>query len=152
MMPTPFIAAAILVTTLSAAHAGQPAEVVRAFYTNVAFEADPEVRERFVNPAKAKFEENDKLSSDGEGVGCIGWVLSIDAQDYDETVLARTLQLAEETDGQKATVTATFELFENQPDSAREVAWSLEEVDGAWKVSDIASETGGWKLSELKCQ
>jgi len=152
MKPTPFIAAAILMTTLSAARAGEPVETVRAFYTNVVSEVDPEFRSRFVNPAKAKFEENDKLLGDGEEVGCIDWVLSVDAQDYDTTVLAKTLQLTEKKDGQKATVTAKFDLFEDQPDSAREVVWSLEKVNGEWKVSDIASKTGGWKLSELKCQ
>src|SRR5262249_5904604 len=95
MKPTSFIAAAILVTTLSAAHAGEAVDAVRPFYTNVVFEADPEFRDKFVDPAKAKFEEYDKSSSDSDEVGCIDGILSVDAQDYDEAVLAKTLQLTE---------------------------------------------------------
>ena len=68
----------------------RPAETVRGFYTDVEFEADPEFRDRFVDPAKAKFDENDAQSSNGEEVGCIDFVLAIDAQDYDEKVLAKT--------------------------------------------------------------
>lgn len=150
MKPMLFIAAAMLVATLSAAHAGEPADAVHPFYTKVASEVDPEFRAKFIDPAKSKFEENDKLLSNGEA--CIDWVLSIDAQDYDEKVLAKTLKLSEKEDGDKATVTGTFDLFENRPDSAGEVVWSLEKVDGEWKISDIASKTGDWKLSELDCQ
>ena len=149
MKPTPFIAAAILAAMLSAAHAGAPADAVRPFYANVASELDPEFRGKFVDPAKSKLDGNDKLLSDGET--CIDWILSIDAQDYDGTVLAKTLQLSDKEDGDKATVTATFYLAEDQPGPAGEVVWSLEKVDGVWKVSDIASKAGGWKLSELDC-
>ncbi|MDW6024113.1 hypothetical protein SAZ10_20400 [Mesorhizobium sp. BAC0120] len=149
MKPTPFISAAILAATLSAAHAGEAVNAVRPFYTNLASEVDPQFRWKFVNPAKSKLEGNDRLLSDGET--CIDWILSIDAQDYDAEVLAKTLQLSEKGDGDKATVTATFYLAENQPGPAGEVVWSLEKVDGAWKVSDIASKPGGWKLSELDC-
>ena len=49
-------------------------------------------------------------------------------------------------------MTAKFSLFENQPDSQREIVWSLKNVDGAWKVSDIESKTSDWKLSELDCK
>ena len=53
-------------------------------------------RDRFVDPARAKFEENDAQSSNGEEVGCIDFVLAIDAQDYDEKVLAKTLEISED--------------------------------------------------------
>ena len=152
MKPTLFIAAAILVATLPAAYAGAPADAVRPFYAKVGYETDPEFRTKFVDPAKSKLEENDKLSGDGEEVGCIDWALSIDAQDYDEQVLAKTLKLSEKEDGDKATVTATFDLFDNQPESASEVIWSLQKVGGEWKISDIASKAGDWKLSSLNCQ
>jgi hypothetical protein len=49
--------------------------------------------------------------------------------------------------GPSANVTANFTLF-RQP---HEVEWSLEEVDGVWKVADIASRTGNWRLSGLRC-
>ncbi|MDW6024114.1 DUF3828 domain-containing protein [Mesorhizobium sp. BAC0120] len=151
MKPTFFIAAAMLVAMLSAAYAGGPADAVRPFYDKVGYETDPEFRAKFVDPAKSKLEENDKLSGNGEEVGCIDWALSIDAQDYDEQELAKTLKLSEKEDGDKATVTATFNLFENQ-DSAGEVIWSLQKAGGEWKISDIASKTGDWKLSSLDCQ
>ena len=145
------IAVAILAATLSAAQAGEATETVRGFYTDVDFEPDPAMRDRFVDPARAKFEENDKLSGNGAEVGCIDFVLSIDGQDYDEKVLAKTLQLSEEDNGDEATVTATFSLFDGQPDSAREIVWSLNNVDGDWKVSDIESRTSDWKLSTFDC-
>jgi len=145
------IAVAILTATLSAARAGEATETVRGFYTDVDFEPDPAMRDRFVDPARAKFEENDKLSGNGAEVGCIDFVLSIDGQDYDEKVLASTLQLSEEDNGDEATVTATFSLFDGQPDSEREILWSLTNVDGDWKVSDIESRTNDWKLSAFDC-
>ena len=146
------IAVAILTATLSAAQAGEATETVRAFYTDIEFEPDLTMRDRFIDPAKAKFEENDKLSGNGAEVGCIDFVLSIDGQDYDEKVLARTLQLSEENNGDHATVTAKFSLFDGQPDSAREIVWSLENVDGDWKVGDIESKTSDWKLSTFDCK
>ena len=62
-----------------------------------------------------------------------------------------TLQLSEEDNGDEATVTATFSLFDGQPDSEREILWSLTNVDGDWKVSDIESRTNDWKLSAFDC-
>jgi hypothetical protein len=96
--------------------------------------------------------ENDALSSNGEEVGCIDFVLAIDAQDYDEKELAKTLQISGEDEGDSATVTAKFSLFEDQADSGREIVWSLRNVDGDWKVSDIESKTDNWKLSEFECK
>ena len=63
----PFLIAAILAATLSAAQAGEATETVRGFYTDIEFEPDLTMRDRFVDPAKAKFEENDKLSGNGAG-------------------------------------------------------------------------------------
>jgi hypothetical protein len=150
--PAALLASAILAMTLTAAHAGDAAETVRGFYTDVEFEADPGFRDRFVDPARAKFDENDKLSSNGEEVGCIDFVLAIDAQDYDEKVLAKTLEISEQVEADSATVDAKFSLFEDQPDSKREIIWSLKDVDGAWKVSDIESKTSDWKLSKFECK
>jgi hypothetical protein len=152
MKPIALLACAFLAATLTAARAGDAAETVRGFYTDVEFEADPNFRDRFVDPAKAKFAENDKLSSDGEEVGCIDFVLAIDGQDYDEKELAKTLQISGDDVGDRATVTAKFDLFEGQADSRREIVWSLQKVDGDWKVSDIESKTNGWTLSKFECK
>src|SRR3954468_22898455 len=120
MKPTALLAFAVLAATLTAAHAGGAADTVRAFYTDVEFEADPGFRDRFVDPARAKFDENDKQSNNGEEVGCIDFVLARDAQDYDEKVLAKTLEISEQVEGDSATVDAKFSLFEGQDDSKRE--------------------------------
>jgi len=152
MKPAALLASAILAMTVTSAHAVEASETVRGFYTDVEFEADPSFRDRFVDPAKAKFAENDAQSSNGEEVGCIDFVLAIDAQDYDEKELAKTLQISGEDEGDSATVTAKFSLFEDQADSAREIVWSLRNVDGDWKVSDIESKTNDWKLSEFECK
>ena len=35
---------------------------------------------------------------------------------------------------------------------AAEIVWSLQKVDGDWKVSDIESKTNDWKLGEFECK
>lgn len=145
------IFAFVMVFALSptAAFAGAPADLVRSFYTPVGYEADPAVRDKFVDPAKALFEKNDKAAERGDI--CIDFVPSIDAQDLDQAVIDRTLKLVEKVDGDTATVTATFDLFSGQEDAKRSILWSLTKMGGAWKVSDIASQTNGWTLSALGC-
>lgn len=142
---------ALLPLSLSAtAQESSPTEAVRFFYDPPSYEPDPAVRDHFTDPAKSKFDQNDKVSTDGET--CFDWVLGLDAQDYDEAVLAKTLKLEEDETGDTATVTATFSLFDGQPDSDREIVWSLKNVGGAWKISDIWSKTNDWKVSTLECQ
>lgn len=133
-----------------AAQEMSPTEAVRFFYDPPSYEPDPAVRDHFTDPARSKFDQNDKISTDGET--CFDWVLGLDAQDYDEAVLARTLKLEADEAGDTATVTATFSLFDDQPDSAREIVWSLKRIDGGWKISDIWSKTNDWKVSTLECQ
>jgi hypothetical protein len=129
------------------AFAGAASDAVRFFYEGPTFEPDPSVRDHFIDPAKTKFEQND------QNEGCIDWVLAIDAQDVDDATLAKTLKLTEAVNGDAAEVTAIFTLFpDNQESSKREILWTLKEIDGAWKIADIASKTSGWKLSELECQ
>jgi hypothetical protein len=137
LLPTLF---AFVLLAPAAATAGPTSDAVRFFYDEPTFEPDPSVRDHFVDPAKTRFEQNDALSSDGDA-GCIDWVLAIDAQDYDDATLKKTLKLDETVNGDEATVTATFTLFPSGDDSSREIVWSLKEVDGDWK-----------KLSELDCQ
>jgi hypothetical protein len=132
------------------AHAGPASDAVRFFYAPVKSESLPEFRERFAGAALEKFEENDKSAGEGE-IGCIDFVLSVDAQDLDDNEVARTLKLDEKTSGEAATVTASFNLFPAEPESRRQIVWSLEQVGGAWKVVDIASPDNGWRLSEFDC-
>jgi hypothetical protein len=148
LLPSLFV---LVLLAPAAAVAGPASDAVRFFYDEPTFEPDPSVRDRFVDPARTKFEQNDALSSDGDA-GCIDWVLAIDGQDYDDATLKRTLKLDETMDGDEAEVTATFTLFPGGDDSSREIVWTLKEIDGDWKVADIESETNDWKLSELDCQ
>lgn len=142
------LALAVLVALPVAAFAGPPSDAVRFFYSPPTYEPSPKLRDRFVDPAKAKFAENDK-TPDGD-IGCIDAVLAIDAQDYDEAAIKKTLKLQEKVSGDRATVTATLNIFDG-PDAKREIVWSLRKVGGKWKISDIESKTNGWKLSEFDC-
>ena len=134
---------------VTAAHAGPASDAVRFFYVPVKWEADAQYRDRFADPAKALFDKNDQ-TPEGE-MGCIDFGPGIDAQDFADPTIKKTLKLAEQVDGDTATVTATFDLFAEGEGSGREMVWTLQKVDGAWKISDIASVTNGWKLSELNC-
>jgi hypothetical protein len=142
---------AMAVLAPAAAHAGPASDAVKFFYSPAGYEPDPKVRDRFVDPAKAKFEENDKIAAGGEA--CIDWMLGVDAQDFDQAELDKTLKLTETVTGDTAAVDATFSLLPGgDADSKREVVWSLKKVGADWKVSDIESKTNDWKLSELKCE
>ena len=148
-MKTLMLTLAFALSVPLAAQAGAPADLVKSFYTPVGYEADLAVRDRFVDPARALFEKNDKASERGDI--CIDFVPSIDAQDLDQSVIDRTLKLDEKIDGNAATVTASFDLFAGEDGSTRVIVWTLAKVDGAWKVSDIASQTNGWTLGTLGC-
>jgi len=141
---------ALLVVLPGMAIAGPASDAVRFFYAPDANETDPANRDRFTDPALSKLAEYDASTQNGEELGCIDWVMAIDAQDVDEDELAKTLTLEEKLSGDAATVTARFRLFADSP-SDREVVWSLRKVDGAWKVADIASPVSDWRLSEIDC-
>jgi len=135
--------------------AASPSDTVKFFYgPPLQYEPDIELRGRFVDPAKAIFEQNDKSLVNDQEVPCIEASPGIDAQDYDEAELARTLELTEVVEGDNATVTARFTLFpgSTDDDAKREMRWSLKQVGGAWLVSDIESVTNKWKLSDIQCE
>ncbi|HEV7255817.1 MAG TPA: hypothetical protein VGN97_22305 [Mesorhizobium sp.] len=137
----------------SPAAAGEATEAVRRFYEPVeGGEWLPEHRDRFTEPAVAIFEKNDKLSNNGEELGCLDFALSIDAQDYDQETVDRTLGFSEVVTGDQAEVTATFEHFPDQQEEPSAIVWNLRRIDGAWKVADIASPERGWRLSEFDCE
>lgn len=141
--------AALLALSAVPALAGPASDLVRFFYVPVKWEADPQFRDRFAGPAKKLFDLNDKMP-EGE-IGCIDFGPGIDAQDYDDATIKKTLKLSEELNGDQATVTARFTLFPEGDDSAREIQWVLAKEGGKWKIADIVSVTSGWKLSELEC-
>jgi len=136
--------------------AGPASDAVKFFYLpEVKFEADAQYRDRFIEPATKLFELNDQaIAKNPDEVACIDFGPGLDAQDYDDATVGKTLQLSEKVDGDSAEVTAKFKLFPDGVEdegSGREMLWSLKKVGGQWKVSDIASVTNDWKLSDLQC-
>jgi hypothetical protein len=141
--------AAIAALCALPAFAGPASDAVRFFYVPVQWEADPSFRDRFTGPAKKLFDLNDAMPA-GE-IGCIDFGPGIDAQDYDDATIKKTLKLSENVQGDMATVTATFTLFPEGDDAKREMQWLMVNEGGRWKIADIVSVTSGWKLSELEC-
>lgn len=142
--------AAVIVLVPQAALAGPAADAVKFFYSPVKWEADPQYRDRFVEPAKTLFDLNDQ-TPEGE-MGCIDFGPGVDAQDYDDATIKKTLKLDEKVDGDTAQVTANFTLFPEGEGNERQMSWTLKNVGGAWKIADIESVTNGWKLSGLECR
>ncbi|MCR5855434.1 YbjP/YqhG family protein [Mesorhizobium sp. J428] len=140
---------AILAFHALPAIAGPASDAVRFFYVPVKWEADPDFRDRFTGPAKKLFDLNDKMP-EGE-IGCIDFGPGIDAQDYNDDTIKKTLKLSEDVQGDQATVTARFTLFPEGDDATREMQWLLTKEGGTWKIADIVSVSSGWKLSELEC-
>ena len=150
----PIVLAAVFSIALPvAALAGPASNAVKFFYVpEVKFEGDAKYRDRFTEPVTRLFDLNDQAQKNKpDEVPCIDFAPGLDAQDYDETTVAKTLKLSEAVDGDSASVTVTFSLFPEGDDSKREMVWSLKKVDGKWKVADIASKTSGWTLSALEC-
>lgn len=148
----------VLVAVLStafpaAAFAGPASDAVKFFYVPaVKFEADEQYRDRFTEPVTKLFDLNDQATKKHpDEVACIDFDPGLDAQDFDQKSVSKTLKLSEKRDGDNAEVTASFSLFSEGDDSKREMVWSLKKIDGKWKVSDIASKTSDWKLSALEC-
>lgn len=145
-----FSLAAILALTAFPVIAGPASDAVRFFYVPVKWEGDAQYRDRFTGKAKELFDLNDK-TPDGE-IGCLDSSPALDAQDYDDATIKKTLKLSEEVSGDTATVTASFTLFpDNSEEAKRQIVWSLQKDGGKWKIADIASATNGWKLSDLEC-
>ncbi|MER8728925.1 DUF3828 domain-containing protein [Mesorhizobium sp. M0500] len=152
-MKLPLFVAALSMAVPAAAFAGPAANAVKFFYVpSVKFEADAQYRDRFTAPVTKLFELNDNAAKNHpDEVPCIDFAPGLDAQDYDEKTVAKTLTLAETLDGDSAEVTATFNLFPEGDGSKRQMVWSLKKIDGQWKVADITSKTSGWTLSALEC-
>ena len=146
MKSTMLLAGLAMVVGPVAAWAGPASDAVAFFYASPGAEFEQANRDRFIDPARNVLDRNDEAEL------CIDFVPSIDAQDFEQSELDRTLRLDEEVSGQDATVNAYFNLFRGQPDSERLVIWTLKQVGGRWKVADIMSDTSQWLLSEFACQ
>ena len=145
---------AALTTALPAvAFAGPASDAVKFFYVpEVKFEAEAQYRDRFTEPVTKLFDLNDQATKKNpDQVACIDFDPGLDAQDFDQKTVSKTLKLSEKLDGDNAEVTASFSLFPEGDDAKREMVWSLKKIDGKWKISDIASKTSDWKLSALEC-
>jgi len=141
-------ALSLVLGSAPAALAGPAADAVRYFYDNPGAELLEENRDRFTGAARAVLDANDRMWAESEDV-CIDFGITVDAQDFDEDEIARTLALDERVAGDAAEVTARFSLF----DEPRTIAWHLLQEGGAWKVADIAGLDGeGWRMSEFDCE
>ncbi len=141
-----FLSTMTLVFYASQAFAGTPSEAVQFFYKDPGEELNIANINRFTGAAKSILEAADKTNDSTDGP-CIDFMLSVDGQDFDEDELKKTLDITEAKAGDQATVVAKFVSFE----VPMEVVWSLEVVDGEWKVSDISSKSGEWTLSKVEC-
>src|SRR4051812_46271698 len=97
----------------AAAWAGPASDAVKFFYVpEVKFEADAQYRDRFTEPVTKLFDLNDQATKKNpEQVACIDFDPGLDAQDFDQKSVAKTLKLSEKRDGDNAEVTASFSLF-----------------------------------------
>ncbi|TPN38836.1 DUF3828 domain-containing protein [Mesorhizobium sp. B2-3-3] len=147
------LAAILLIAAPAAAWAGPASDAVKFFYVpQVKFEADAQYRDHFTEPVTKLFDLNDQATKKNpDQVACIDFDPGLDAQDFDQKTISKTLKLSETVDGDTAQVVANFSLFSEGDDSQREMHWSLKKVDGKWKVSEIASRTSDWTLSQLEC-
>jgi hypothetical protein len=147
------LAAAMLIALPGVALAGPASNAVKFFYVpEVKFEGDAKYRDRFTEPVTKLFEANDKAQKEKpDEVSCLDFDPGLDAQDFDQKTLSKTLKLTEAVNGDTAEVTASFKLFPEGDDSKREMVWSLKKMDGKWKIADITSKTSDWKLSALEC-
>lgn len=140
------IAAALLLATSGLAHAGPASDAVAAFYKNPDAAFDPAERDRFVDPARALLDANDRLWEEQQEA-CIGFSFVADGQDWDEDEIAGSLELTETVQGEGAVVMARFANF----GETRTLEWTLRRAGRGWRVADVMSVEEGWRLSELTC-
>lgn len=134
-------------TLISApAFAADPTEAVQFFYNDPGSELATENRGRFTGKAKEVLDLADATNESDDGP-CIGFMPSVDGQDFDDAELKASLNLAGGIAGDDASVEATFKQFGQDA----KINWILERVDGEWKVSDIQSPANDWTLSKFEC-
>lgn len=140
------LAAAVLFASILSAHAGPASDAVASFYKNPDAAFDPAERNRFVDPAKALLDANDRLWEEQQEA-CLGFSIVIGGQDWDDAEIAGSLELTESVQGDGAIVMARFSNF----GEIRTLEWTLERSGRIWRVADIMSLQGDWRLSDLTC-
>ena len=156
-MKRSLLLAALCISSPVTAFAGPASDAVKFFYTpEVKFEADAQYRSRFTEPVTKLFELNDAaIKKNPDQLACVDFDPGLDAQDFDQNAVNKSIKLSEAVNGDTAEVTATFALLPDDgsgdDDSGREMVWSMKKIDGQWKIADISSKTHNWKLSELGC-
>lgn len=137
------ILAAALALFVTPALAQDPTDAVQFFYNDPGSEFADENRGRFTGKAKEVLDAATKESDEP----CIDFMLTLDAQDFDEAEIKKSLNLAGAMAGDYASVDVTFKLFGEDA----KIVWTLEKSGDEWKVSDVESPKNGWKLSGIDC-
>ena len=129
------------------AFAGEPTDIVRAYYANPGSEVMPENRAKLTGPLLDLLEASE-ASWDRDETVCLDFAFSIDAQDFDQEEITKSLKLDETVSADTAKVTANFTNFDNPTT----VEWTLVHSASGWLVSDIASLTSDWRASTMTCE
>lgn len=136
-----------LTFAVGAAFAAQPMDTVKPFYSDPGSELGAENVDKYTGKAY----EVMKLSNDPTNDGaCIDFMMSLDAQDFDDDVLKKSLNITEALAGDHATVVATYNLFKDDTEE-KEIDWEMEKVDGVWKIADIYPKDKSWQLTKMDC-
>ena len=131
----------------SVAFAAQPMDTVKPFYADPGSELGAENLDKYTGKAYDVMKLSNDPSADG---ACIDFMMSLDAQDFDEDVLKKSLNITEALAGDQATVVATFKLFKEDTED-KEIDWEMEKVDGVWKIADIYPKDKSWQLTKMEC-
>jgi hypothetical protein len=136
-----------MLLTATPALSGPAADVVAEIYANLGRESDLSMRALYADPALGVLNRNDEAWALGE-TGCIDFSFAVDAQDWDDEEIARSLMLTETPSEGGVLVTAEFSLF-GEP---RTLEWTLVEDAESWLVADVASPANGWRLGSFACE
>ncbi|MCC0031439.1 MAG: DUF3828 domain-containing protein [Brucellaceae bacterium] len=146
-MKTRLAFACLLFATPAAA--GEPSDLVARFYSGELSLFEEAVADAHTGGSLQAFlGEVFDHEAKRDDMMCLDFDPVIDAQDFDEAELASTLVLNEEVNSDGAIVDAGFSLF-GEP---RSVVWTLRRIGGEWRVTDIASDESGWRISDMACE
>ena len=141
------VALSMFVAATAPSAAGEASDVVKLFYDDPAALSDPDKRALFTGPVLDFLNAADAAWDRDETV-CIDFGFAVDAQDYDDAEILRTLQLDEAVSGDTASVTAQFDNF----GQSTRIEWTLSKDADSWLVSDIASQANQWRVSSMVCE
>ena len=135
----------MLLAFCAGAAAGPATEAVRFFYQPIRFEGDPEFRDRFVDAAKTVFDLNDAAAKNPDNAPCIDFNPGLDAQDYDEGEVAKSLSFAETANDDTADVTAKFNVLPGRP--RRRARGALDDEAGRSRLEGVRHPVGEWSVA-----